>query len=516
MADSSKLPFDISHLHKGDQNRIQQGAYTDEERAKLSQGENPWLANKSVVRGSADGGAGTHRSPTAKEESDAELLAFMPTQVRADYERGDEDQRRVLWEANKRTFEEAKERKEQRLLREQKRMEKVLDLLQRVREDPSKAHLLPPENASMANLLKWHEEMSKPVRTVPFPKSGHGADPKPMPMQLFGGSGHARPSRRLTASEQDAEELRALFPSSQPLTDDAEPSETNTRNRPWHKHRDLVVGILLASGAAIMTIALLLLPLDNKARVALLSIMFLLLSFSTALVMNYFDRLRIGIALGVVLSAIVVIAFGRYVWPTQSTTLKKSAPPITPPESTTEKAAPNITTVSYGSRFINFDPSTQTFVTADAGIPALVIEFRNAHERGKEISEAKDIRAHVYFEPFDFYKKLDKNIPGFAHVEEGIWLNEKSAVVNFERGEAKTLILAVQMELAGGFGGFDAFDHSISRRPDGTEVFLPRIPKLTADKYVVKVEITGGTKGEIAELYYFTMTLRPKFDVSFP
>ena len=85
--------------------------------------------------------------------------------------------------------------------------------------------------------------------------------------------------------------------------------------RPWHKHRDLVVGILLACGAAIMTIALLLLPVDNKVRAALLIFLFLLIAFSVALILHYFDHLRLGVALAIVVSAIVTGSFGWYVWP---------------------------------------------------------------------------------------------------------------------------------------------------------------------------------------------------------
>jgi len=80
----------------------------------------------------------------------------------------------------------------------------------------------------------------------------------------------------------------------------------------------LVVGILLACGAAIMTIMLLLLPLDNKARVALLVFMFLLLAFSMALILHYFDRLRLGVLLGTIFSAISTVGFGWYVWPDKS------------------------------------------------------------------------------------------------------------------------------------------------------------------------------------------------------
>jgi hypothetical protein len=176
------------------------------------------------------------------------------------------------------------------------------------------------------------------------------------------------------------------------------------------------------------------------------------------------------------------------------------------------EAKPNIIPVSFRKLYITYDPPTQTFREADAGILAVAAQFRNAHEQGKQICDAKDIRAHVYFEPFDFYKNLDRTIPGFANVEEGIWLNEKTALVNFERGETKTLVLVIQMQ-GEKFGGFDAFEHQM-RTLDGRELFLPKIPILTADKYLVKVQITGGVKGELAELHHFIITLRPEFNIS--
>jgi hypothetical protein len=85
-------------------------------------------------------------------------------------------------------------------------------------------------------------------------------------------------------------------------------------------------------------------------------------------------------------------------------------------------------------------------------------------------------------------------------------------VVDFAEGETKTLILAVRMP-DGDFGGFDSFGHSMTTT-NGKEVFLPKVPLLTADKYFVKVEITGGPHGELSVLYHFTISLRPGFNIS--
>ena len=100
---------------------------------------------------------------------DAELRRFMPEQVRAEYQKGDADQRRVIWAANKRAFAAAKKSKEESLLREEKLMEKVFDTLQLIKEDTDKQHLLPPADASTSDLKKWYEEMQKRVPPVPFP-----------------------------------------------------------------------------------------------------------------------------------------------------------------------------------------------------------------------------------------------------------------------------------------------------------------------------------------------------------
>jgi hypothetical protein len=186
-----------------------------------------------------------------------------------------------------------------------------------------------------------------------------------------------------------------------------------------------------------------------------------------------------------------------------------------------EEPKPNLIPVGYRKLHVVFDPATQTFKEGDNGILTLVALFSNEHERGKQLSEAEDIRARISFEPSEYYEKLGKGIKdaeksttGFASVREGIWLNEKQSVVNFSRGETKTLIIAVQMQDDLGFGSFDAFEHSTATR-NGREIYLPKIPKLTADKYVVKVVLSGGARGDIDELYHFTVTLRPEFNISF-
>lgn len=126
------------------------------------------------------------RSPTPDEQARADLLGFMAPQVRAEYDKADADHRKVIWEANKRAFEAAKKRKEEKLRHEQELMAKVYDMLQRIKEDPSKHDLLPPDDASTSDLQKWYEEMQKPVRKIPFPgEGGYPQDGLPCPQRRW-------------------------------------------------------------------------------------------------------------------------------------------------------------------------------------------------------------------------------------------------------------------------------------------------------------------------------------------
>jgi hypothetical protein len=118
---------------------------------------------------------GERRAKTAQEEYVEELRRFMPQPLREEYDKASGVRRDMLWAANERAFKEAEKRQQQKLLAEEELTAKALDMLQRVREDPNKAHLLPPDGASMADLHKWYGEMSKPDRKgLPFPTEGGG------------------------------------------------------------------------------------------------------------------------------------------------------------------------------------------------------------------------------------------------------------------------------------------------------------------------------------------------------
>jgi hypothetical protein len=146
---------------------------------------------------------GSGPSPTREEQERSELLRFMSESLRKEYKDADLDRQKVIWEANKQAYEAAKKRKDEQFHREKKRTADILDMLHRVKEDPSKHNLLPPENASMDDLGKWYDDMQKPVRTVPFP----GVVDPPERYLEFRTGAHGRPEVRLHPEPPSAEEL---------------------------------------------------------------------------------------------------------------------------------------------------------------------------------------------------------------------------------------------------------------------------------------------------------------------
>lgn len=232
MADDKRyMGFWIGHLHEGERNRIHSGGLNPQESEMLAKGEDPWAkfrgplppeskpettsAPQSESRGVVDEwysddpndvsfitgkrrkftalrvpspknpeppepaaggikvpGQTADYTPTEEERREAELLEFMPKPLRAEYDKADPKRKAALWEANERNFEAANKREEERLRRYKEKTEKALDMLHRLREDPSKSDLLPPDDASMDEIHKWHDKMSQPKRIVPFPGEG--------------------------------------------------------------------------------------------------------------------------------------------------------------------------------------------------------------------------------------------------------------------------------------------------------------------------------------------------------
>lgn len=108
------------------------------------------------------------------------------------------------------------------------------------------------------------------------------------------------------ADEQHARRMQAAF----------EGKPNPELQKPWHKHRDLVVGILLASGAAIMGLVLWLVSPNSTSKVALaLVAIFVLLAFSLGLVVHYLEWKRRYTLVGVLVSLLATAIFGSYIWP---------------------------------------------------------------------------------------------------------------------------------------------------------------------------------------------------------
>jgi hypothetical protein len=184
-----------SHLHSDEQQRLAEGLFNREELEALKRGENPWpkptpqpdpantrqpekddkskseefaepsedeaqppYTGTRVISQQSDSANRQDQLEYERKRREAELLRFMPEQLRAEYEKASPERREMLWGANERAFEDDRTRKQEKLLAEQELTIKALAMLQRVREDPSKSDLLPAANA---DLLEWYKDMSK-------------------------------------------------------------------------------------------------------------------------------------------------------------------------------------------------------------------------------------------------------------------------------------------------------------------------------------------------------------------
>lgn len=241
------------------------------------------------------------RSPTPEEERHDHLLKFMPPQLRAEYEKADPKLKAALWETNERNFEAAQERDVQKLRQYQAKTEKALDMLHRIREDPSKANLLPPDEATMDDLHKWHDEMSKPVRR-PFGNANGGEGVSSPP--LF--------PERLKPKQKT------------PTRDDDKPSEppkiANQSSEPdWHKRPDLILAAILFCLGSALAIGLVLLPPGSPgARLFWLFVMFCLLAACELLFAHFLGVTPRRAVFGLLISLILVALFGWGIWPAQT------------------------------------------------------------------------------------------------------------------------------------------------------------------------------------------------------
>jgi hypothetical protein len=369
-------PFPISHLHQGEQDRIETGDLTRDERTKLMRGENPWptptlgklihdlqqpgdkpnpekQAEGSVLPKVPEEPKGEYETPhfgfsgsgqtlgeylvsslpgrTAQEEYIDELRRFMPEQIRAEYEKADAERAEMLWDANERAFKEAEKRKRQRLLAEKELTSKALDMRQRLTEDPSKAHLLPPDNASVAELHEWFKKMSQPQRLIPFPGEGgygresgvpHVVPPDETLRHVLGES--------LKQNGAEAERLISLSKEDRRLPEPPKESSDSTRP-PWHKRSDLVLAGFLFCLAAVLSIALLILPPTQRTIIFWLAVMVCLLSIAWFLLARHFDFSRGKTRAGFLIPIVLVAAFGWYAWPPPKSEPQKAQPEKTQP-----------------------------------------------------------------------------------------------------------------------------------------------------------------------------------------
>lgn len=308
-------------------------------------------------------------SQTAKQQEDSELRRFMPKQVREEYNKGDSRQRQVIWEANKRAFKAAQKREKEKLARDQKHMEEVFDLLQQVKEwvkeDPSKADLLPPDDASTSDLRKWYQKMQEPKRSIPFPGvvdpnspevrgdaedllrqdqvlkaifGSHGTSDASGQAELLRQREKMREEDRRRADlrkqkhlvergaslwpgvdEEHGRRMQAAFegkPEGVPRSPDSQPTPTPPTDPPWHKRADLVLAIILFCLGGVLAIGLLLLPRDSPGAIIFwLAIMFCLLAACALLFARFFDLSKPKTVASLLVPAILVAVFGWYIWP---------------------------------------------------------------------------------------------------------------------------------------------------------------------------------------------------------
>lgn len=392
-------PFDISHLHEGERNRIEQGALYPTEMAKLRNNQNPWpspqskkqLSNSEIqpqqkgsdsqsfsareVR-SQPSGSRQNESPLSKgtrvpgqpasesederrlrerHEAEAEIVESMHPEDRKKYDdpKTPEAWRKAILETYRDKLDDRKQREEAELRRDVARTAEAQELLRRVKADPTKAHFLLPANDSKEELLKWYEEMRKPVRPIPFPNPppeyyrreritqalllGQRPDPEDIAEEEAEALRNKLKLQQVREQRRNEVEKEFLSPPNLPLSVDENlraPQDISLQlkddlhsmgdavtspapnDKPWHKRGDLVVGVVLALGAAVLAIAVILLP-PTSARVVMfwLTILFFLLVAAVVLIARYREWTWPRTIVGMFLMLLVVVIFGWFAWP---------------------------------------------------------------------------------------------------------------------------------------------------------------------------------------------------------
>ncbi len=176
-------------------------------------------------------------------------------------------------------------------------------------------HPEPPSPEELA--LQKREELLKRDEELQRKREEHSErERRPKPFQVY----KRRASLWPGADEEHARKMQAAFEGKKADT------PTSKLPTPWHKHRELVVGILLASGAAIMGLVLWLVAPNSTVKIVLGLVAILgLLSFSFCLMLHYFGWKRPYMVISVILVVLMTGGFGWYVWPTPQTS---QSPPI--------------------------------------------------------------------------------------------------------------------------------------------------------------------------------------------
>jgi hypothetical protein len=124
------------------------------------------------------------------------------------------------------------------------------------------------------------------------------------------------------------------------------------------------------------------------------------------------------------------------------------------------------------------------------GLPAVVLPFSNEPQRGGKTLPVESLRARLT------YYRLDR-VEEFKRIDSGCWLGEAYRSIHLGVGEIVYLIAAVQTE--GHTFAVANPRHTAARYSE--EVTFPE--HLPSGIYELKVNLTSGDYGELAETYWF-------------
>jgi hypothetical protein len=139
------------------------------DKSKKKEQEQLPLSTGTRVVGQVASETADERRVREQQELEAEVVAIMPTTHRDKYNDPNtpETQRTAIFQTYKEKLDERRSRDEAEFNRKLARVAEAHDWLQRIKGDPSKAHIPLPADESEEELLKWHSEMSQVKPTVP-------------------------------------------------------------------------------------------------------------------------------------------------------------------------------------------------------------------------------------------------------------------------------------------------------------------------------------------------------------